>query len=459
VPIRVRLTVLAAAGALVAVMLGGWVFVHQLRDGLHSSVDSSLRTRADALVQTVRDAEGGIDFEDRGSTRLLDAKEAIAQILGPGGNVVEASDDAGSKVLVSGDVLRAARSNTVYTEGKLPRDSHAARLLATPVARNDGRWIVIVGSSLEAADDAVGRVQTGLVFGGIITVVLAAGGAWLLGTLALRPVERMRKQAAMISERDAESRLPIPGTRDEIAELGETMNALLERLQRALAQQRAFVADAGHELRTPLAILRTELELAGLPGRDAADLRRSIAEAAEETDRLSQLADELLFLAQHDEPGAARAGELQPLRPLLERATAAAGIQAAPKHVTIHLDAGHELAAAVIGDDLRRAIDNLLANAVRYAPPGSTIELSAVADAHDLTVTVGDRGPGFPPEFLPHAFERFRRADTARTRNDGGIGLGLAIVRAVARDHGGDAQASNRSEGGAQVQIRLPIRG
>jgi signal transduction histidine kinase len=457
VPIRVRLTVLAALGALVAVVLGGWIFVYQLRDGLHSSVDSSLRTRADALVQTVREAQGGIDFQDPGSTQLIDAKEAIAQIVAPGGRIVDSSEAAGRKVLVPSRVLRAARGETVYAEGTILEDGHTIRLLATPVARADGRWVVIVGSSLQAADDAVARVQTGLVFGGIITVLLAAGGAWLLGTLALRPVERMRRQAAAISEHDTETRLPIPGTHDEIAELGETMNALLARLQHALAQQRAFAADAGHELRTPLAILRTELELAGLPDRDAADLRRSIAEAGAETERLSQLAEELLFLSRHDEHGATRARELQPIRPLMERAVASAGIQAGEKGIEISLDADRELAASVVGDDLRRALDNLLANAIRHAPPGSTVAVIAHADGHELTFTVRDSGSGFPPDFLAHAFERFRRADTARARDDGGSGLGLAIVRAVAREHGGDADASNLPDGGAQVRVRLPI--
>lgn len=458
-PIRVRLTALAAAGALLAVVLGGWIFVHQLRDGLHSSVDSSLRTRADALVQTVGDARGAIDFQDRGSTRLLDAKEAVAQIVGPSGQLLESSEIAGRRVLVPPDVARRARARTVFTEGRLPDERQSVRLLATPVVRADGRWVVIVGTSLEAADDAVARVQTGLVFGGMFTVVLAAGGAWILGTLALRPVERMRRQAATISAHHADSRLAIPRTHDEIAELGETMNALLSRLQHALAQQRAFVADAGHELRTPLAILRTELELAGHPGRDETDLRRSIAEAGVETERLSNLAEALLFLARHDEHGARRARELQPIRPLLERAVAVASTGAARKRVEISLIAGHELAVPVVGEAVRRAVDNLLANAVRHAPPGSTVEVRAHVDGDEFSITVRDRGPGFPPEFLPHAFERFRRADTARTRDDGGSGLGLAIVRTVARDHGGDAEALNRPEGGAEVRVRFPISG
>ncbi len=457
-PIRARLSALAAVGALLAVLLGGWVFVDRLRDSLHSSVDSSLRTRADALVQSVHDASGGIDFQDQGSTRLIAAKEAIAQVVDPTGQLVETSEGAGNKVLIPAGALAAARSGTVVVEAHLPHDSHAVRLLATPADRAGARWVVIVGSSLEAVDNAIGTVQTGMVIGGIVTVLLAGGGAWVLGTLALRPVERMSRQAATISEHDAQGRLPIPSTHDEIAELGETMNALLARLQKALAQQRSFVADAGHELRTPLAILRTELELAGLPGRDESELRRAVAGAATETERLSLLAEELLFLARHDEHGSSRPKELQPIRPLLEGAVNAAGIQAAAKDVAIRLDADHELAAAVIGDDLRRAVDNLLANAVRQAPAGSAVEVLADSDSDQLTVVIRDRGSGFPPDFLPHAFERFRRGDDARARDDGGAGLGLAIVRAVALEHGGDAEASNRQDGGAEVRLRLQLR-
>jgi two-component system OmpR family sensor kinase len=455
-PIRLRLAALAAIGALVLSSFGGWVFLHQLRQGLHASADSSLRTRADALVLKVRDAQGGIDFQDSGSTKLLPANEAIAQVISPSGRVVESSEAAGRAALLPATRSTAARRGTVYFEGGLAGSTERVRFLATPVVRADGRWIVIVGSSLESADNAVARVRTGLLLAGALTTLAAAVGAWLLATFALRPVERMRRQAAAISEHDDDTRLAVPRTHDEIAVLGDTMNELLARLQCALAQQRAFVADAGHELRTPLAILRTELELAARPGRSIEDLRHAIVEASVETDRLGRLAEELLFLARHDELGARSPRELQPLRPLLDRAADSARVRAAAQAIDVVLDASPELAAPVAADDLRRAVDNLVDNALHHAPSGSTVKLAVRRVGPQIEISVSDRGPGFPPLFLPHAFERFRRADPARVRDDlGGSGLGLAIVRAVARDHGGDAEAHNRQSGGARVLLRV----
>ena len=413
-PIRVRLTLLAAVGALLLTAAGGWVFLNQLGAGLHRSVDSSLRTRGDALVQTVHDAKGAIDFQDPGSTRLIDASEAIAQVVNAKGRLVESSEEAGRRILVPADVLRKARKEVAYVEGRIPGDPHTARFLATSVPRSGGRWTVIVGRSLESVDDAMTRVRTGLVVGGAITVALAAAGAWLLATFGLRPVTRMRRRAAALSEHDAAGRLPIPDTHDEIAELGETMNALLARLQQSLTQQRAFVADASHELRTPLAILRTELELAGLPGRDARQLRQAITDAGAETERLSNLAEQLLFLAKHDEPATMRTQELQPLQPLLVQAIGAAQSQASDCDIQLSIAASPALAVSVVGEDLRRALNNLIANALRYAPRGTTVELFATDDGTEVTIGVRDRGPGFSPEFLPQAFERFRRADDVR---------------------------------------------
>lgn len=455
-PIRLRLTLIALLGAVALTSTGGWIFVHQLRNGLHTSLDSALRTRADAVVQTVLDASSGINFQDSGSTPLLDAKEAIAQIVTPSGRVADSSEGAGNHLLITPERFRSAQTRTVYSDGRIPGDRYGARFLATPVIRPDGRWVVVVGSSLEAADQAVTRVSNALLVGGALTVLTVAAGAWLLAGLALRPVERMRRRAAAISERDLQSRLPVPSTHDEIAELGHTMNALLERLQLALTRQRAFVADASHELRTPLAILRTELELAARPGRAPAELRVAIAQAGAETQRLAHLADELLFLAKCDETDTRPLQELQPLHPLLERAGEGARSQATPAGVDVTLDAPPDLTATVNGDDLRRAVDNLLSNAVRHSPPGTAVELAAEQSDGYVTITVSDRGPGFPPEFLAHAFERFRRADSARGRDGGGSGLGLAIVRAVARSHGGDAHAANRPDGGALVAIRIP---
>jgi len=266
----------------------------------------------------------------------------------------------------------------------------------------------------------------------------------------------MRRRAAAISEHDAASRLPVPATRDEIASLATTMNDLLTRLQRALARERAFVADAGHELRTPLAVLRTELELADRPQRSYDDLREAIRNAAVETDRLARLSEQLLFLARREEDRGARVRDVEPLMPLLRRSAEAFRTRAADHGVTLDVSGDDGIAPPLEPDDVRRAIDNLLDNALRFAPTGTGVRVRARRDRDHVVIEVLDEGPGFADEFLPHAFERFRRADDARSRTEGGSGLGLAIVLAVAHDHGGTATAANRSEGGAIVSFQFP---
>lgn len=456
-PIRLRLAALFALATLVLVAVGGFVFVASLRDGLETSLDTALRARADPLVQRVRRASGGIDFEDPQRGSLLRPRDSVAQVLDPAGRVGDSSDAVGARSLVSPARRLRARSGPRF--GIVTVDHERYRTLAAPASRPDGTWTVVVASSLSSVDSAVSRVETGLVVGGIVAVLLAGFGGWLLATAALRPVERMRRDAAQISEHDVASRLAVPETRDEIAALARTMNELLARLQGALVREQAFVADAGHELRTPLAVLRTELELAGNPNRTPDDLRDSILHAASETDRVVRLAEELLFLARNDHQAGVLRRELEPVVALVTRSVELVASRAADARVAIEVHGDPSLAVPLDAELFRRAIDNLLDNALRFAPPGSSVTLDIGTEGHELVVRVADRGPGFPPEFLPHAFERFRRADDARSRADGGSGLGLAIVLSVTEAHRGTVTAANRPGGGAEVMIRLPLRG
>jgi hypothetical protein len=267
----------------------------------------------------------------------------------------------------------------------------------------------------------------------------------------------MRREAADISDRDTGRRLAVPSTHDEMAALGSTINGLLARLQGALARERSFVADAGHELRTPLAILRAELELAARPGRSRDELIEAVNHAGHETDRLIRLAEDLLLLARADNAQPF----LQPLPlelpDLLSAAARAAGAHAAARGVTVAVHSPSGLNVVADPDRLRQALDNLLDNASRHAPPGGVIEVNATAtESGMITIEVTDRGPGFPVEFLPHAFERFQRAEAARTRDGGGTGLGLSIVQAIIHAHGGQATVANRPGGGATVTLELP---
>ncbi|MFE7979754.1 sensor histidine kinase [Streptomyces shenzhenensis] len=299
----------------------------------------------------------------------------------------------------------------------------------------------------EALDDLVRELLTALP----IVFALATVGAYLLAAAALRPVERMRTQAAAVTEDTPGYRLDVPPSRDEIARLAATLNDMLTRLQSALDRERLFVADASHELRTPLSLLRTETELALRHPRDAAELHAALVFVHEETERLVQLAEDLLLLARTDRRDITPAGEAVPdLAPVLRRVASRLHNGSPGEAVTVDCPPG--LAAAVPIDRLERAVTNLIHNAQRHGR--GPVEVSARPHGDQVRIEVRDHGPGFPPDFLPRAFDRFTQTD--RSRATAGTGLGLAITAAIARAAGGAHGAYNHPEGGAVVWITLP---
>jgi signal transduction histidine kinase len=244
----------------------------------------------------------------------------------------------------------------------------------------------------------------------------------------------------------------VPAANDEIGRLGATLNEMLARLEAAFARERSFVSDASHELRTPLSILRTELELALRQGRSEEELRAALRSAAEETDRLNQLAEDLLVLARSDQGELELHVEQVPAGELLERAGRRFAGRAASAGRSIDVAPDGDLLVHVDEPRIEQALTNLVENALRHG--AGEVVLAAEARDGSVELHVRDSGPGFPEGFLPSAFERFTRADRARSR--GGAGLGLAIVAAIASAHGGEAAVRNRPGGGADAWIRLP---
>jgi signal transduction histidine kinase len=465
VRISVRLALLFTVATVVLLIGAGLLYLHSLRSGLEDSLDSGLRSRADEVINQFGSDPAPEAAATSGKVHL--ASGNYGQVLTGTGTVLESTDDAIQGPLLTPAQARAAeRSATIGNSYVTPRTAAGAghpvrvRLLAERLGR--GGLVVAVATSREVADEALERAARQLLILGVVVLLLAGPGAWLIARAALRPVDRMRRQAAALQDSNSGGGLFVPRTNDEIARLGETLNRMLAGLQASLERERAFVADAGHELRTPLTVLRGELELAQRPGRTREQLAETVAIAAAETDRLSMLAEDLLFLARESSGMPVR---LQSVRLTDVVASAVQSMRAQAEHRGVLLETKMPPVAVIDGDParLRQALDNLLSNAVRYCPPGGTIVISG--NVHDgmACLTVTDDGPGFPAEFLPVAFGRFRRADAARARStdsqaDAGTGLGLAIVAAIMRAHGGTATAHNRDDrSGAVVVLTWPV--
>src|SRR5450755_1954666 len=449
--IRLRLALVFTIAAATLFALGSWLFVAELSSSLLGSIDTQLAAQLSGASRYLP-ASGGA-APAAGSPA---PGEYVVQVIDTAGQVRGASADAGrTPMLAAAQLGRARGGHIVFTTST---EGERERLTAGPLAARPG-WVAAAGVSLEAFDATLSDVTRSLVIAGVVLVAAAGLGAYGLARAALSPVERLRREVAALSERDQAPGVRVPATRDEIAALARTMNQLLGRLQRALARQRALVADASHELRTPFAVLRGELELAGRPGRSRTELAAAVARASDEVARLARITEQLLLLARGDEDRMAPRLERTSMPALLARSAARAAARASDAGVSCEVAAPADLTARVDPDRIGEAVDNLVDNALRFAPAGTAIQIRARAAGHDgrdLEIEVRDGGQGFPADFLPHAFERFRRPDSGRARSDGGAGLGLAIVSAIAHAHGGRAVARNQAEGGAAVALELP---
>jgi signal transduction histidine kinase len=286
-----------------------------------------------------------------------------------------------------------------------------------------------------------------------VAVLLASGLGYLLATAGLRPVEAMRRRAREVSLSDGGGELlPLPAARDEIRRLGETLNEMLDRLRRSFERERRFVADASHELRTPVAVIKAELEAALRAGDHDSQVRAALVAALEECDHLAQLAEDLLVVARAAEGELPVRREPVAIRPLLEGVRERFDDRARERGREIRVDGAGDLSVEADEFRLRQALGNLVDNALRYGEGEIVLSSRRPPDAAALELDVSDQGPGFEPALAERAFERFARGDEARTR--GGTGLGLAIVRAIAEAHGGGAEIV--AGDGAVVRIRLP---
>jgi signal transduction histidine kinase len=289
-----------------------------------------------------------------------------------------------------------------------------------------------------------------------VMFVASLGVGWVIAGRVLAPIERITSVARDIQATDLSRRIELGGPEDELRRLADTFDAMLARLDAAFAAQRQFLADASHELRNPLAIIRTNLDVAlADPDADPEELRQSLVVIQRASDRMSHLVDDLLALAR------GQALEVRSETVDLGAAVADASdelfLSAKRRDITLDRTIVPRVVVSGDHDALKRAVSNLLENAVRYAPPGSRVRLAVGSERSRAWVSVSDEGPGLAPEDQRRVFDRFWRADKGRSRAEGGTGLGLAIVRQIVNSHGGEVQLQSKVGVGSTFTIWLPV--
>jgi signal transduction histidine kinase len=438
-PIRVRLT-LAFAVVMAAVLAGMGAFVYvRVGNALLGSVDQALASQARETAAHAREGRSLVDPDVAGGTTL-------AQVVNADGTVARSRPARLPLLLPARDLRDVAAAHSVHGTISLRTPSGDWRYLAVAA----GGSTVVVARSLEPREESLHRLLRELLFASPLALLLASLAGYGLAAAALRPVEAMRRRAAAVSA-TAPGRLPVPAARDEISRLATTLNEMLVRLEAAFEHERRFVANASHELRTPLAMLRTELELALRRPRSHDELRDAVRSAAQETNRLSQLAEDLLLIARADQGGLPIRREHVPVGELFGT-VADRFARRAEEHgqaIDVRLTG-----TAVDADPSRveQALSNLVENALVHG--AGPIDLYAVERDDVVELHVADSGPGFPDDFVARAFDRFSRADDARS--SGGSGLSLSIVALIAEAHGGAAGVANRPGGGGDAWVTVP---
>lgn len=444
--VRARTTVAACGVVAIALMAGALGLVVVLRHSLVANIDAAAGARAADIAAQA--AQGPLPP----ALAVRGGEEALVQVVDAGGRVVASSPNLEGQEPIS-RLQPTGTGSTARTLNDVPvGDNHEEfRVVALVAPSPSGPLTIYVAYSLDVVEESIAAVR-GILLGGLPVLLFVVGlTAWIVVGRALRPVEAIRAEVADISAHALSRRVPEPSVEDEVGRLARTMNAMLDRLESALERQRRFVGDASHELQSPLAASRTELEVA-LAHPERADWPKAAEGLLEENERMARLVQDLLFLARADE-GRARA---RPTSAVDLDDVVIAEAHRARNRSAVPIDTTAVSPAEVQGraDELGRVVRNLLENAQRHAATKVTVAVAASESYVELSVA--DDGPGIPEHERERIFDRFTRLDDARSREIGGSGLGLAIAKEVVLGQRGQIWVEGGGSG-ARFVVRFPV--
>jgi two-component system, OmpR family, heavy metal sensor histidine kinase CusS len=449
--IRVRLTFWYSLVLLAGLTLFGagiWLIVSH---SLWASLDDILTEHAKG-VSTVLQSE----VEPGKPTHLKEELAEYAEAT-PGGNLMVVVSSQGRQILAS-KTVRLPAGDSAPSFGVQISPAGRYRTFTTSVSASGERYRLLVATPMDATEATLRRIRMLLLWSAPAVLLMASLGGFWISRRALAPVDEITRTAGLIGIENLSQRLAVPGTGDEIERLSETWNGMLERLESAVNRLSQFTADASHELRTPIALIRTTAELTLRRERAPETYREALRQVVAESERTTRLVEDLLLLARADAGLPSLPLERMELTPVVRDVCQQGQVLAEARQLEVSADVPDEPVYVDANDPaLRRMLLLLLDNAVKYTPAGGHITLSVDRDQGGATVAVRDTGIGISETALPHVFERFYRVDESRNRDAGGTGLGLSIAKWIAESHHASLEAESVVGQGSVFRIRFPL--
>jgi heavy metal sensor kinase len=456
--IRAKLTLWYLGVAAVVLAAFAVLIYIYLSHGLLSAIDASLRNHAERIAQAVGHPS---EVEELSQPGALILAPQFVSVVGRDGKITDQIlDSDGHEVPVIKPALERASTdwNPQYDEVSLSA-TERVRIITWPARDEDGEmFFVVVGQSLRDVQRAQRQLVILFAIANPVALLLASlGGLWLANK-ALSPVDRLTRAAERIGRGNLRERVEEPRSRDEIGRLAATFNQMISRLEQAFERERRFTADASHELKTPLAVLRGDIEVALRRERSPGEYQRVLESSLEETARLTKLTDDLLTLARSDADQSVLEREEVRLDILAAEAREYISPLAQSARVALNFDPP-DSPIVVEGDQKRltQLLVNLLDNAIKYTPAGGSARLSLSVKQGSAVIEVSDTGRGIPASALPHIFERFYRQTDPRDSRVTGFGLGLAISKWIADAHGGSIEVESQEGKGSRFTVQLPV--
>jgi heavy metal sensor kinase len=461
--IRWRLTLWYGLVLAIALAVFGTGVYVTMRHELMTRADEALGGELDEISDDIQAAKDATKLSRQLERRFGRHEGYEFQVTRVGGDLFFQSDRLQPRRFPIPPVPSSLRhldfeSVTLGTENTSLESLGRMRLMGRLVPGPNGPLVAQAATSLASIDQELTELLTVLLLAGPLAMVCALGGGYVLARQALVPVDRMVQTAEQITATQLDQRIEVTNTDDELGRLARTLNGMIARLERSFEEIRRFTADAAHELRTPIAVLRNEAEVALRFPREPEQYRAILEDQLEELEGLSRLVERLLFLCRGDAGLVPIARERVDLREVVEHVAEHMRVVAVEKGVALRADRVSPCVIQGDEDQLRRLLSNLIDNAIKVTPAQGTVTIETTRGDAEARIVVTDSGIGIPPEHLPHVFQRFYRVDPARGPDMGGTGLGLAIARSIAEAHGGSIAIESAEGAGTRVILTVPVK-